>query len=1290
MLFTLQYRGYTAKVTNISKDTDITKYISECNISLPKTKNISSIECRFQTDEKVIDNGNEVLIQIFDEVGGLLYSIQGETTLKKRSLPYTYVEKFDYILKDNIDNLYQKTISETMVFYDLYLCNNSDPTNSLLHIVAKNLGFENIDFQDSKFDDDTHIRVPFVYFEEDDRWIDKLQAIIEATNGILYIHNKKLIFRPNNLVFKNILTINSEVLIKNIEESLKGTKYNAIKLSYDNFKKLDNQVVFNLASKVILDENTPKNDGTPTMRITYISSTVADPTLTKATGYYFTSEDPKSKTDITLQEGTHYEMKISQTGCEVKFFNPLPYKLYIDNFEIKGIPLVKYVDNEVLVSTTEDANPMIINKNPLVQTDKQAKFIANRLLAENILSEKEYTFHTKFLHNLKLGELYSLQIEDIDKVVKINSIDISLKPSVFTMLVKADEIKSESIKTTVKSKISANPNTQFIDLKPLEEKIEDNAKDIKEVTQKVQSKLHVGETEPTENVEEHDIWLKESSNTFKIYLNGRWGNVAESDLLPAIKHYNSLRKAELEIGKVNDRAGLFLMNNDEKFGAINGTLAEVSIDKKGTVKMGNVNNLLEWNTKDPARPDKVRSKLYMGVADVSKIPDNVYFKIGDDSNGFSLEFKDGEVGKAKIDGVELGEKLKTDKAEIDKNITNLSKANAELSKEVKTAKSAAVEESKTYINNKKSEIDRNINDLSQADAQLSRDIKSAKDEAKGYADTKKTEAIRDSKSYTDGKKNEIENALKKEITFEVGGEANKYYPVRIYADTSKWCNLRIYRRYNEKAPDSWNTKTHKGGLNLEIGTSLGSNWDGNPNYYIVNKFDETYCSMASKIEQMHIWGCFVWLRGGGAVYHAYTDNHTMNETLKVEVYLNGYDNPPIYKDYPETEKGKAGTYDETGRAESIKALMTYNRSEIDRQFTNADGKLTTLQQKYQNTVQDIESYKTETTANIDTVERALQEGNFTVTGNTVFDGTASFISRGTNERIAISNGSIDFYRTVDGQEQRLTRIKNIRYGTIATDSKGKGIVNFEGFKQPMIVMPSVKSANFGKNMASIFCYVEHIRDTQYRFYVGGTNEHYTEAKPIKMMGKSWTASNAVMSTLHGITGYAEGIGKDVSMNYRQISEAEFRNSYSKRKKNIVTPEFNVTVLSRGQTIFTKSYKMSCDTRTKGYHTDVLIVALQNLNFDMSANNSFKFNSRVNVDYTIKIDITQPYLKVDYYDFSSRGSTGSVYMEIKYSGVIFTLTPAHFKNLSITASAETSTLSDTTGTGEVSFIAMEID
>lgn len=146
---------YVARITNISKNEDITDYIDSCNITLPKTSEISSMDASFTLEEKLIDTGNEIKIEVIDEVGNLIYTMQGMATLEKRNKSYTGKETFDYTIKDSYEKLFDKVVSETMVFFDLFFCNTTDKHNSLLHIVATELGFrdEQIDFKDIAFTD---------------------------------------------------------------------------------------------------------------------------------------------------------------------------------------------------------------------------------------------------------------------------------------------------------------------------------------------------------------------------------------------------------------------------------------------------------------------------------------------------------------------------------------------------------------------------------------------------------------------------------------------------------------------------------------------------------------------------------------------------------------------------------------------------------------------------------------------------------------------------------------------------------------------------------------------------------------------------------------------------------------------------------------------------------------------------------------------------------------------------------------------------------------------------------
>ena len=149
-------------------------------------------------------------------------------------------------------------------------------------------------------------------------------------------------------MLNEVLKFDRTNIITDIEEVFKSTLYNGIKVNYDRFIKLENQVVFNLAQKIIVDKNKPiGTKDIQSMRITYTTSSVSNPTLTKCTAYYFTREDDvSSKVDVSLVKDTHYIIEEwKETQAIVKFFNPYPYKLYIENFEIKGLPLVKYENN---------------------------------------------------------------------------------------------------------------------------------------------------------------------------------------------------------------------------------------------------------------------------------------------------------------------------------------------------------------------------------------------------------------------------------------------------------------------------------------------------------------------------------------------------------------------------------------------------------------------------------------------------------------------------------------------------------------------------------------------------------------------------------------------------------------------------------------------------------------------------------------------------------------------------------------------------------------------------------
>lgn len=127
-------------------------------------------------------------------------------------------------------------------------------------------------------------------------------------------------------------------------------------------------------------------------------------------------------------------------------------------------------------------------------------------------------------------------------------------------------------------------------------------------------------------------------------------------------------------------------------------------------------------------------------------------------------------------------------------------------------------------------------------------------------------------------------------TITVGGDADTYYPVVIQGPSVYYpaLLLNITRAYNETAPDSWNTSTHKGGLTLCILWNSSRYWDGNGggNTGTTNvlMLEETYCTMVGGMTSSTS-GLVVWLRGGTATYHIYSDRGVRNIAT---VYLNGF------------------------------------------------------------------------------------------------------------------------------------------------------------------------------------------------------------------------------------------------------------------------------------------------------------------------------------------------------------------------------------------------------------------
>ena len=1091
-----------AKVRNISKNKELESFIDSMQIKYPQTNEISSFEVSFQLESPDILSGDIVEVTVLKSEEEFL-KIKGNAKVVQHIKDYTGSDTYSITVKDSYDTLFEKQVAETKVYYDLYLCNTGDRHNSILHKIATELGFENKwDFQDVVDDKGQFLRVPFVLFEKDTRWIDELQTFMHATGGILYVKNGKLVFRPRNHSIDPSISFHRSNLMTSIEESEKTTNYNGIRLSYDRFEKLENQVVFNLAKKVSIKENTPVGSNVDAMRIEYITSSVSNPTLTKARGYYFTSTDPNSRVEVELQEGTHYvKEEWKETQGVVKFYNPYAYTLYIDNFEIKGVPLVKYENNEFdckskKVVEKHQENFILVPKNKYIQTKQFAEYFTKLEYANKIYPGKKYSFYSS-LEGIEVAGVYWLSIEEIQDTIQVTGFTVFCEANNYRMQVEAETYVSTIPNVAYSSSYNLKGNSNYVDLSSIEKKVGETKKDLKTLDRDIHSRLFKSETEPQEDVQENDIWLNPKTNVWKKYYNNTWNPISEKEILPNMKMYNSLENNMIKLQGTADKVGAYLLNDGEQFGSMNGELAHVTFDKLGQFEAKNPNNRVALNIKDPANPYRVTSQVLLGVTDVTDSKwKNTIFAIGDEATGNRIEFKQGKLSQ-KINGQELEKKL--------------------------------------------SDVDKNINNLAQADRENKRDLEEKLNTAK---------------------------------------------------------------------------------------------------------------------------------------------------------------------------------------------------QEINAQLVNADGKWTALQGQYQETVRDVTNFKEQATGRLDSYETALQNGNFVITGRTVFDGNVNIVSKGTNERLEINSGNLSIYRTINGVEKKVTRIGNIRYGSISTDSKGKGVVHFTDMKEPLLVMPTIKAVNFGGNMASAFCYAEYVSACVYKFFIGGTRETYETPKNIKTVGTVVSYSNIYQYTIEGFgftfpytdvysrnadistPTYSHSNGVDskyfnsseyVDKLFKFLYGYDYGNSdediweqdkkrydigttyikptFTIELKEYVNGEFNATIFSKEFTLgfYKAKFKRYC---------------INSQDFTHALNIRRNFTNRTNVRVELVVTFTEPRMGIngtDFYKSSKKKGIGSdTYTKYSYNVSIYRefelkrFSQASFEGYNIVSSYTSSKIEDSLGEGEVSYIAMEID
>lgn len=673
---------YKTVITNHRTNEEISNYIASIKLTIPDSGDkITSIKATFDLKDLVVQNDDYITIKILNSIESAEVTIlKGKAKILKRDLNKINLNLYSIEIVNEFNKLFEKVVSEDIFLFDKYIYSEQYKENSILYIIAKKLGFidEQMNFEDIRDSQSRLVKVPFMLFRKGNRYIDELQTVLDVTKGRMYVDNIGEIVFQNGLFESEkdiVYFFDTRNILRNIRINYKYTEKNGIRVVYDSYKYLANQVIFDLANKVeILPGANILN--AKEFIIKFITDLAVQHNITKAEGYYYENEQ---QIRISLQEGVHYELiEFSETLAKVKFLNPYTSKFYIDKFEIKGVPLAMFSDNEVSVKTIKDMtkdeeNFSSYNKNKYIQTEKLASDIARVEYIRKCKNKKEYSFKASFVPHLEPGDICSLKIEDIDCLIQILTVEHTIsRDGGFYSEITATEyekLEQEFYYTKIESLTAKD---YFLEtLNNIKDKVDEADKKLEEVILIEGARGFISKIDPSleKKIKEPDVWFNPTTKEFKVWRNKKWNSAREEDIPPALMVALKAQAGVFRIGENEIEAGIFFQYDKDNKNTMFGTtdsenLAEVSIDKEANVLIRNANNRLGFNMKNPENPSEIISQLLMGVydADDTERHKNTLFQVGDESTGAYIKFTRENMVTITYDGKEVKQHIKNSMA----------------------------------------------------------------------------------------------------------------------------------------------------------------------------------------------------------------------------------------------------------------------------------------------------------------------------------------------------------------------------------------------------------------------------------------------------------------------------------------------------------------------------------------------------------------------------------------------------------------------------------------------------
>lgn len=665
---------YKTRITNLRTKQEISSFVTQIKLSIPDSSDkISSVKASFSLEEQVVQTGDEITIEILNGLEtAQLTVLSGTAKITNRNMHMLNTSTYNVEILDEFNKLFEKVVSEDVFLFDKYIYSEQYKENSILYIVAKKLGFtdEQMNFEDVRDSQSRLVKIPFMLLRKNNRYIDELHTILDVSKGRMYIDNLKQIIFVNGLFeYEKAIAyaFDNRNILKFVDENYKYTDKNGVRVVYDTYKYLANQVIFDLANKVEVAPGTTSATAKE-LFIKFITDLATQHNITKAEGYYYENEQ---QIRVSLLLNTHYEIiEFSETSAKVKFLNPYASKLYIDKFEIKGIPLAMFSDNEVSVKATKDMleneeNFSSYNKNKYIQTEELASDIARVEYIRNCKNKKEYSFKSNFVPHLEPGDICTLKINDIDTLIQISTIEHTLSRGngFYSEIVALEYEKIEQEFNYSKLESLTAKDSFLGTLNNIKDQVDETDKKLEEVILIEGARGFVSETDPVleREIKEPDVWFHPVTKEFKVWRNNKWNPAREEDIPPALMTALKAQAGIFRIGGNDTEAGIFFQYDKDTKNPVFGStdsenLAQVSIDKKANVLIRNPNNKLAFNMRNPENPSEIISQILMGVynADDPKHKDTLV-QIGDESTGTYIKFDRGNLSKIVTSSKDVGE-----------------------------------------------------------------------------------------------------------------------------------------------------------------------------------------------------------------------------------------------------------------------------------------------------------------------------------------------------------------------------------------------------------------------------------------------------------------------------------------------------------------------------------------------------------------------------------------------------------------------------------------------------------